>query len=1419
MRCAIIDVSILVAASAPHGYRSSGNVNDKVLRVAAARHKESAVNKPDDVSSRNNDPSLLKSSLKFPVVGIGASAGGMAALRSFFEHMPADCGMAFVIVLHLSPKHESNADRILQSATAMPVTQVTQPTPIEKNHVYVIPPAMDLSMNDGYLRVTPPARERGPHVAIDLFLRTLADVHGTHAVAIILSGSGADGSVGLSRIKEQGGVTFAQHPDDAEHDSMPRNAIATGMVDIVLPVAELPEKLLDIWNSANARLQLLLPADNTEAAVLQPLEPKTAETALRDVLSVLRARTGHDFRHYKRATVLRRIERRMQVNALPDMVAYAKFLHDHVEETPALLSDMLIGVTNFFRDREAYESLERLVVPELFQRFRPDEEPEIRVWSVGCSTGEEAYSTAMILNGYAQHDSASAKIQVFATDIDEHALAIGRSGTYPEAIVTDVPPSRLREFFSKESTHYRIKKEVREKVLFALHNVMRDPPFSRLNLITCRNLLIYLDREVQADVLRMFHFALNPGGFLFLGTSESADICGNLFAPVDKKNRIYRAREVAGSMRQAPMLASTSFKGHMTQPMHINTRRNKKISFADVHQRVLEQYAPPSVIVDHDSNIVHMSDRAGRFLRYVGGEPSHNLPALVYPELRLELRTALFQGIHSGKSIEARRVQVKRDGRTFYVNMVVRPFRDSEAESDFMLVLFDEVEDVMSGDSKQPGDAGRDSVLSQLEAELQRTKEQLQLTIEQSETSTEELKASNEELQAINEELRSATEELETSKEELQSINEELITVNFELKTKVEETSKINDDLQNLITSTDIATVFVDRGMRIKWFTPRAADIFSIIANDAGRSLLDITHRLNYDDLAGDAAQAFESLRTIEREVQSNDNRWYLARTLPYRTAEDRIEGAVLTFIDITDRRTAEARLRAGEAHLRLLARSTKDYAIITLDQNGIITSWNSGAEIMYGFSEPEAIGQPSSLIFTEADIAAGEPEKELKLARDAGYAADIRWHRRKDGRLIYCTGGVNPIRDTALRGYAKIARDMTREKLDETEQQHRLEASQATSQQKDEFFAVMSHELKHPLNLIQLNVDLLARLPAVRRHQVAAKAVDAIQRSVHSQARIIDDLLDLSRVRTGKLALTRGNIDLCATIASIVDVVMPVASGKGVELHAPANVGEPIFVDADAVRVEQIVWNLLNNAIKFTPAQGSVTLQVSSDGKMARLDVIDTGEGIEPAFLNRVFEMFSQAEARRAAMSSHGHGLGIGLALVKHLVEAHGGQIEAYSEGTGRGARFSVWLPLASAIEPDAHQEAPENGGRLHGLRVLVVDDSRDILDATHFLLETEGAIVTTADSGEAGLEIMASEPFDLILSDIGMSGMSGHEMMRELRRRDPRFKTPAIALTGYGSKSDVDQALEAGFTEHLSKPISFDALIDAAKQALRRA
>lgn len=1368
----------------------------------------------DATSKPDQERGYSLSDLHFPVVGLGASAGGIEVLRGFFANMPDNPGMAFVVVLHLSPSHESVLDKILQSATRLPVTQVKGAVRIERNHIYVIPPAAVLSMNDGYLHLTENARPQGKHVAIDQFFRTLADVHTTRAIGIVLTGGGADGSVGLARIKEQGGVTFAQLPEDAEHDAMPRSAIATGTVDIILPVSEMPDKLRQIADNMSSMHMPERERVDTEAAsdlAHEKDESQDDHNALREILAVLHARTDHDFQHYKKATVLRRIERRMQVTGVPSLTAYWKLLQERSSETSQLLSDMLIGVTQFFRDPEAWSALDKSVLTKLFAKTGPTPGIPLRAWIAGCSTGQEAYSLAVLSSARAEALQHSANFQLFATDIDEVALSIGRTGAYPLAIEADVPEAMLHGYFSRQGNEYRIKKEIRERVLFADHNVLRDPPFSRLDLVSCRNLLIYLDREVQLDVLKMFHFALKPGGYLFLGSSESADVCPQLFQVVDKHNRIYVAKETPVQIRSMPEFPLSGFERMRRASVSASPAKSRRqqSSYASVHQRVLELYAPPSVIVDSESNVVHMSDRVGRFLRHVGGEPSRNLTALVYPELRMELRTAIYQALHSKRSVEARRVKMMVGESTTYVNMVVRPFRYEGARSDYMLVLFDEVEDIMSGDVDVE-EKGSDAVLTQLEAELQRTKDQLQATIEQSETSTEELKASNEELQAINEELRSATEELETGKEELQSVNEELITVNAELKAKVDETAKINDDLQNLIASTDIATLFVDRKMRIQWFTPHASEIFNVIVNDAGRSLLDITHHLDYPDLAKDAAGVFESLRPVEREVRSSNDRWFLARLLPYRSAEHRIEGAVLTFIDITDLRKAEDRVRLGEAHLKLMTESARDFGILTLDSEGVITNWNIGAETLFGYTATEATGKSFSLIFTGTDIEEGIPRKELERAQKIGYAADDRWHRRKDGSLVYCTGGVNRMDDPAYQGYVKIVRDVTDLKLRDAEQESRLDRAHADSMLKDEFFAMMSHELKHPLNLIQLNAELLARTSSARDSPAAARAADLIQRSVKGQARIIDDLLDLSHVRTGKLALNPSIFDITAVARNILDVLTPSASAAGLALLGDFDHDRAIYLNADPLRVEQVIWNLLNNGIKFTPWGGSVTLALSIEDDQVRLDVTDTGRGIDAAFLDKVFDMFSQADMRQRTFSNAG--LGIGLAVAHELVKAHGGRIEAHSDGLDRGSRFTVHLALAGA-QPLSNRTSLAQGSSLKGLRVLVVDDAEDVLMIMHDLLEMEGAQVTAVSGGQQALDALESSEFDILLPDVGMPVMDGYALIRKVREEYPDRDIPTIALTGFGSKDDMNKAIEAGFSAHISKPVSLDDLLDIVR------
>jgi two-component system CheB/CheR fusion protein len=1371
--------------------------------------KHSAIGAPERTA-------LKPSTLDFPVVGIGASAGGLQAIRLFFENMPQDNGMAFVVVLHLSPDHQSIADKIIQESTKMPVLQVTERVSIQKNQVYVISPGQRLTMNDGMLEVSDSDTRESRHASIDLFFRDLAEVHRERAFCIVLSGTGTDGAVGLSRIKEHGGVTFAQAPEDAEFDGMPRAAVETRMVDLVLPVVEMPQKLLELWrNSREIRLPTANDPELQAIATVSERDAALAEQLLHDILIQLRTGTGHDFKHYKRATVLRRIERRMQVTGQPDLSGYYRYLQNNPEETKSLLEDMLIGVTNFFRDREAFEALERDVVPQLVSAAisAQREKEEIRVWSAGCSTGEEVYSLAMLLTDQLQLDASAAPLQLFATDIDERAISVGRAGLYPQAILTDVPPSRLRHYFLKEDDHYRIRKEIRERVLFAKHSLLSDPPFSQIDLIVCRNLLIYLDREVQREILQMFHFSLRPGGFLFLGSSESADACHELFTPVDKRNRIFRAKTGTGSSRRTPTMPRGGYVRSNVSREAPQSSVQRKLSFGDIHQRALENAAPPSVIVDSNADILHMSESAGRFLRHAGGELSRNLLTLILPELRLEIRTTLFQVQQSGVPVKSREVPINRDERRYLIDLVAHPYKEEDSDSEYVLVIFEEVEIDPAELAMTTVLQTESQVLSNLERELQRTKLHLQDTIEQSEVSSEELKASNEEMQAINEELRSATEELETSKEELQSINEELLTVNFELKTKVEETDKINDYLTNLIASTDIATVFVDRSMRIKWFTPRATDIFSMLPVDTGRSLLDITHRLDYENLAGDAALVFESLNMIEREVSSTDNRWYIARLLPYRSSEDHIDGTVLTFIDITKRRAAEEELRKGEERMRLVAESTRDYAIITLDEQGVITSWNTGAELIFGYNKTEAEGAYYDFIFSAEDRASGVPENELQSVRTHGRSEDERWHLRKDGSRFFCSGEVTLLNGDTLQGYVKIARDLTGHKRQHEAQSQELAETRNTNYLKDEFFAVMSHELKHPLNLIQLNAELLRRLPITKSVAPAAKAVNTICDAVTSQARIIDDLLDVARVRTGKLKLQPVAVDLTNVLRDIYTVVLNEKHDVTVELLVPS---DSLFVQADPTRLEQIIWNLVNNALKFTPPQGRVQLIASRAGAMARLDIKDNGTGIAADNLDHVFDLFGQAEKQHATHNREG--LGIGLSLVRQLTEAQRGTVEVSSAGLGTGCTFTVYLPLTrTGQDAEAPEQVDEVSGRLSGLTILLVDDSADVLETLKMLLEMEDAQVIAFDRPVAALDAAKSTRFDLIISDLGMPVMNGHELMSALRQLPLVKDVPAIALTGYGTHSDIQKSRQSGFDQHLGKPVSYEDLIETI-EALKR-
>ena len=1350
------------------------------------------------IETQSIDPEELevaKSHLPFPVVGVGASAGGLAAMQRLFAGLREDCGMAFVVVMHLSPDHESSLGAILQRSTQLTVSTVSESTPIEVNHVYVVPPSKKLAMTDGKLRISDLATIEGRRQSIDLFFRSLAQAHMERSVCIVLSGTGSDGSQGLKRVKELGGVALAQSPEDAEFDGMPRAAIQTGQVDFAMPVSEMPEKLMLLWENAK-RIELPDPPADLRVGRAAGEEEHLAEEALLSIKALLRERTGHDFAHYKRGTVLRRIERRMQVNALPDLPSYRRLLDTSPRETPALLQDMLISVTNFFRDRDAFDALGEALAKSVADR--PAAEP-FRAWVAGCATGEEAYSVAMLLHELLAERGG--QVQIFASDIDQRAVAAARLGAYPASIVTDVSPERLTRFFTPEPEGYRIVKGVRDGVVFSMHNVLSDPPFTRMDLICCRNLLIYLDRAAQVQALRSFHFALKPGGMLFLGSSETVDLTDGIFSSVGK-HKLYRAKPAV--RKSLPSMPSRVPAAHAQALASEAGASAERPALETLHERVVRRHAAQTVLVDADDSVLHVSDRASHLLRLPMGAPTNKLMALARPELRAELRAAIAHALEVGRATEARPVRIVVNGHTRNVTMTVTPVSD-EAPGGFLLVAFQESDESMAPDERAARE--RDPTLESTEAELIKTQERLRGMGAQSAASTEELRASNEELQTINEELRSTTEELETSREELQAVNEELTTVNAELNARVEETGKANDDLKNLMASADIGTVFVDRDMRVKLFTPQAAALFNLLPSDSGRPLLHIRHQLDYPQLEGDMERALRDLARVEREVRGEGGRWFLARAMPYRTAEDRIEGAVLAFVDITARRAAEEELRRSEQRMQMVADSMRDYAIVTMDARGTIVTWSAGAERIFGYAPDEVVGEPFGLIFTEEDRAAGVPAEELVEARERGRADDDRWHVSKDGRRIYCSGITTPLGD-GINGYAKIARDFTsallREKKRETalldEQAERGRLQQASAM-KDEFLALVSHELKNPLSVIQMNANLLTRLPEFRAAPRAERVAGAISSAVASQARIINDLLELSRVSTGKLNLAPTRVDLARLVREIAEAVEHDASAKRQRLSMEADA--TIWALVDPVRAEQIIWNLMINAVKFTPEGGAIEVRLTAQGAMALLTVSDNGIGIDPRKLADVFDMFKQVDM---APSRNNSGLGIGLALVRQLAELHGGRAEANSEGAGRGSVFSVWLPLAETLPTAAAAGYSAEG--LAGMRILLVDDEPDLLFAFAELLRSEGADVSTADGATRALELVDSETFDAVISDISMPGRDGYWLAGELRRREALRGLPLLAVSGMVRDVDKAKALQAGFDTHLAKPLDFGTL-----------
>ncbi len=847
-----------------------------------------------------------QASVSFPIVGIGASAGGLEALERFLRHVPAGSGMAFVIVQHLDPTRKGIMPELLQHATDMKVMQVKDRTQVCPDCVYVIPPNKDMSILHGILHLLAPAAPRGLRLPIDFFLRALAQDQQERSIGVILSGMGSDGTLGLRTIKEKAGVVLVQEPTTAKFDGMPRSAIDAGLADIVAPVDELPGRILAYLQ----RAPLIARPEQT-------LEDKT-QSALEKTVILLRSHTGHDFSLYKKNTLYRRIERRMHLHQIDKIAAYVRYLRDNSQELDLLFKELLIGVTSFFRDPAAWEQLHEKALSDLIASGSHGQ--ALRAWVPGCSTGEEAYSLAMVFKETMEQVKPKGRmaLQIFATDLDRDAIDKARQGFFPHNIAADVSPERLSRFFSKEEHGYRVHKDIREMVIFAPQNLIMDPPFTKLHLLSCRNLLIYLTPELQKKLFPLFHYSLNPGGILFLGSAETIGGFTDLFSPLVGKARIFRRGE--STLHQTPVEFPSSFtpgarnvtEGRSMAPPPLSLQ-----SLAD--QLILQCYAPPSVLVNDKGDILYVSGRTGKYLEPAAGKANWNIFAMARTGLQFELAGAFQKALRQTDMVTLRGLKVETNSGQQSVDLTIQTLKDPEPLRGLVMIVFTDVPTPV--ETKRPGRSCKTPAhtvtrVAELEEELQVARETLQTTREEMQTSQEELRSTNEELQSTNEELQSTNEELTTSKEEMQSLNEELQTVNIELQAKVDDLSLANSDMKNLLNSTDIATVFLDHDLHVRRFTAQATKIIKLIAADVGRPITDLASDLRYPELADDAREVLRTLVFSEKPITTHDDRWFTVRIMPYRTLDNRIDGVVITFADITAAKLLEGQLRDQHAGL-----------------------------------------------------------------------------------------------------------------------------------------------------------------------------------------------------------------------------------------------------------------------------------------------------------------------------------------------------------------------------------------------------------------------------------------------------------------------------------------------------------------------
>jgi len=1264
----------------------------------------------------------------------------------------------------------------------------------------------------GRLNLSP--RGEGQHHPVDLFMTSLAAERGHRAIGVVLSGTATDGTVGLASIKEVGGITFAQD-ESAQHDGMPRSAIAAGVVDFVLPPLRIAREIVRLAH---------------EPYVLEPIEASLGTTdGVDQILDLVREENGVDFSQYKSSTLHRRIKRRMALLKMGGLEDYAGYLRKNPVEIEALYQDILISVTNFFRDPEAFEALKGKVIPRLFNdRSRQD---PIRVWVLGCSTGEEAYSLAIALTEYAAEVLARVPITIYATDLNMLNIERCRIAVYPKSIAHDMSAERLRRFFVEADGGYRITKAIRDLCVFAHHNVLAEPPFSRMDLISCRNVMIYMEPALQRKLVPIVHYALKPTGFLFLAPSETIGSDRELFEAEDAKNKIYSKKPAALRLEQTfPLLRAPRYPERLAEPRREPPRQPQLDLQREADRVLLTRYVPAGVLVNAEQEVLQFRGETGLYLTPAPGKASLNVLKMAREGLLVPLRSLLQRGKTENAPVSEHGVRVKSNGGHREISLTVVPIgRAASAERRYW-ILFESSEDTRvstsSARSRQrkhrgragasPTEEARGQEEMRLTQELAATRDYLQAVIEQQEAGNEELQSANEEVQSTNEELQSINEELETSREEIQSSNEELTTVNEELQNRNQELNRANNDLNNIFSSVQMAIVMVWPDLRIRRFTPIAEKLLNLIAADVGRPIGDIQMNLSVRNLRELLSEVIESVAVKELEVQDKQGRWYLLRIRPYRTVDNMIDGAVVALVDIDLLKQSQDIL---QRHARMLEQ-THD-AVLVREMDGTIVHWNPGAELLYGYSSSEAQSRRTQ------DLLGGTEQQREAVGR--ALATGGRWSGElvqyaRDGRQITVDNRELLFTEGERTLVLETNHDISERRRLEGNLRSRVEELASADRHKNEFLAMLAHELRNPLAPLRNAVHIMKMVG--EGSETARNARDLIDRQVTTLARLVDDLLDAAHIGRGQVQLRTAAVDLQKIVQLAVETTRPMLQARKHRLTV-RGLSAPLLLDADPMRLEQVFANLLSNAAKYTSDGGEISVLIertethaSPGTSQAVVRVRDNGIGIEPEMLNRVFDLFFQVDQSLARTQG---GLGIGLSLARTLVELHGGRVEAISAGLGRGSEFAVYIPLPSRTTEsgaEGEDERPDEGGTSSvsasgPQRVLVVDDNEDIAESTSRLLALRGHEVKVALDGEQALRLAASFHPTTVLLDIGMPGLDGYQLCRKFRAG--LVSATLVAVTGYGEAQNRARAKEVGFDHYLLKPVALETLESLLKQPAR--